>query len=314
MLDLSCLIYPIFTWYCHYSDRKHWGKPLLENCRQWRVSRPSLKGMLLHTTTGHSSSSACTQHRQPLWVDLTLLSLYTISIVTDNSLLHPVNCTPSALWQIIHCYIQWTVHCQHCDRYNNSLLNPVNLCHQHCDRYNNSLLHPANHAGDVGYTIGVVTDIIIHCYSRSTIGWVCFTEAGCVLSSDWLGLFYRGWVCVIQWLVGLVLQRLGVCHPVIGWACFTRAGLETVAQWFIWSFSNGQKVHHAMICWDCSSPQEQEVCLTMIWWEFSTGTGVCLTMIWWDCSTKTGSVPYNKMLGLFYRDRECVLQYVGIVL
>ena len=113
MLDLSCLIYPIFIWYCHYSDRKHCGKPLLENCQQWRVSQPSLKGTLLHTTTGHSSSSACTHHRQPLWVDLSLLALYPISIVTDNSLWHPVNHSHDARHTIsivtdiiIHCYTQ----------------------------------------------------------------------------------------------------------------------------------------------------------------------------------------------------------------
>ena len=53
------------------------------------------------------------------------------------------------------------------------------------------------------------------------------------------------------------------------------------------------------------------------------------SMMCWDCSTGTGSVSYNDMLGLFYRDRsvsfndivgllyrdrEFVLQYVGIVL
>ena len=55
-----------------------------------------------------------------------------------------------------------------------------------------------------------------------------------------------------------------------------------------------------MICWDCSTPQGQEVCLTMIWWE---------------CSTGTGSAPFSDVLGLFNRDRECVIQwYAGIVL
>ena len=40
---------------------------------------------------------------------------------------------------------------------------------------------------------------------------------------------------------------------------------------------------------------------------------MCNTMIYWDCPT--GSVSYNDMLGLFYRDRECVRQwYAGIVL
>ena len=50
------------------------------------------------------------------------------------------------------------------------------------------------------------------------------------------------------------------------------------------------------------------MCLTMIWWECSTGTGMCPTMIVWDCSTGTGSVPFSDVLGLFNRDRECVLQ------
>ena len=87
------------------------------------------------------------------------------------------------------------------------------------------------------------------------IGWACFTEAWHVSFGDWLGFF---------------LQRLCVCHLVGGWACFTRAGLETGAQWLIRSFSKGQKVHHAMICW--------------------------------DCSTRTGSV-YSDMLGLLLTTR-----------
>ena len=31
-------------------------------------------------------------------------------------------------------------------------------------------------------------------------------------------------------------------------------------------------------------------------------------MICWDCPTGTGSVSYNDMLGLFDKDRECVIQ------
>ena len=35
---------------------------------------------------------------------------------------------------------------------------------------------------------------------------------------------------------------------------------------------------------------------------------MCPTVIVWDCSTGTGSAPFNDVLGLFNRDRECVLQ------
>ena len=156
-----------------------------------------------------------------------------------------------------------------------------------------------------------MTDIIIHCYSQSTIGWACFTEAGCASSSDWLGLFYRGWACVIQWLVGLVLQRLGMCHPVIGWACFTEAGHVSSNDW-MGLFYRGWA---CVIWWLVGLFFTEAVCVSSSGW-----MGLFYQGWTWNSSTVvdpvffkgTESASCNDMLGLFYKDRECLQWYAGI--
>ena len=99
-----------------------------------------------------------------------------------------------------------------------------------------------------------------------------------------------------------------MCHPVIGWACFTRAGLETVAPWFIWSFSKGQKVHHALIMLGLFYKDRECVYHDMLGLFHTTRTGSVSYNDMVGMFYRDRNASYNDSLGLFYRDRKCALQ------